>query len=132
MLLYFLFFSVVMAYIGRPLHLIRQMYYTYARFVRRVKAIGNWRRATRNLNERFPAVTGAELRALDADDVCIICREAIDTGKRLPCGHVLHVDCLRDWLQRKQVSGDVVCVCVCVCVCVRACVRACVHALTST
>ena len=76
MLLYFLFFGIVMIYIGRPLHLIRQMYYTYVRFVRRVHAIAKWRRATRNLNERFPDVTGVELRALDADDVCIICREA--------------------------------------------------------
>ena len=67
MLLYFIFFAVVLIYVGRPLHLIRQMYYSYARFVRRVRAIVNWRRATRNLNERFP-VLGFRLVA----DLCIV------------------------------------------------------------
>lgn len=58
MLLYFIFFTVVLVYVGRPLHLIRQMYYSYARFVRRVRAIVKWRRATSNLNERYPVCSG--------------------------------------------------------------------------
>ena len=25
------------------------------------------------------------------------------TGKKLPCGHILHMHCLRSWLERQQV-----------------------------
>eukprot|EP00019_Armaparvus_languidus_P005718 CAMPEP_0168596922 /NCGR_PEP_ID=MMETSP0420-20121227/10304_1 /TAXON_ID=498008 /ORGANISM="Pessonella sp." /LENGTH=696 /DNA_ID=CAMNT_0008633569 /DNA_START=35 /DNA_END=2122 /DNA_ORIENTATION=- len=102
MLLYVMFFGVVVAYIGRPLHLIRQMYYTYRRFARRVREVANWRRATKDINARFPLVTGAELRAQGSDDVCIICREEMLEGRRLPCGHCIHTECLQSWLQRKQ------------------------------
>ena len=32
---------------------------------------------------------------------CCICLYSIQTGKRLPCGHVFHLNCLRSWLLEK-------------------------------
>ena len=102
-LVYIIFFSVVLIYVGRPLHLIRQMYYTFRRFLDFVHDISLWRRATANFDERYADVTQAELLEQGSDDVCMICREQVDVGKRLPCGHVLHAECLQDWLRRKQI-----------------------------
>lgn len=102
-LVYLLFFGVVLIYVGRPLHLIRQMYHTFRRFLDFVHDISLWRRATVNFDDRYPNVTQAELLEQNTDDVCIICREQIEVGKRLPCGHVLHAECLQDWLRRKQI-----------------------------
>ena len=33
---------------------------------------------------------------------CLICREGMDSAKKLPCGHMFHLDCLRMWLQHQQ------------------------------
>ncbi|CAI5946035.1 unnamed protein product [Closterium sp. NIES-64] len=33
-----------------------------------------------------------------ADD-CAICREPLSSAKRLPCGHLFHLSCLRSWLE---------------------------------
>jgi hypothetical protein len=49
---------------------------------------------------RFPDVTAAELA--DTEQICIVCREELTQGKRLPCGHILHFHCLLNWLQRQQ------------------------------
>ncbi|CAI5501753.1 unnamed protein product [Closterium sp. Naga37s-1] len=37
-----------------------------------------------------------------ADSTCIICREEMTSAKKLPCGHLFHVHCLRSWLERQQ------------------------------
>jgi hypothetical protein len=60
-LVYLLFFGVVLIYVGRPLHLIRQMYHTFRRFLDFVHDISLWRRATVNFDDRYPNVTQAEL-----------------------------------------------------------------------
>jgi hypothetical protein len=50
---------------------------------------------------RFPNATPEELRAAET---CIVCREEmLNEGKKLPCGHILHLHCLRSWLERQQV-----------------------------
>lgn len=50
---------------------------------------------------RFVDATAEELAAVDA--LCIICRDEMEVGKKLPCGHILHQHCLRSWLERQQV-----------------------------
>lgn len=48
----------------------------------------------------YPDATEEELQA---DDVCIICRESMTTAaKKLPCNHIFHTSCLRSWFQRQQ------------------------------
>jgi len=35
-------------------------------------------------------------------DVCIVCREPMESGRVLPCGHIMHGRCLLSWLERSQ------------------------------
>ncbi|PNH00765.1 E3 ubiquitin-protein ligase, partial [Tetrabaena socialis] len=53
--------------------------------------------------DRFPDADAEDLRRCDG--VCIICREEMagaGSNKRLHCGHVFHLHCLRSWLERQQ------------------------------
>ena len=52
------------------------------------------------MDERFPPATEEEIR--EAGGICIICRDDMSEGRRLPCGHVFHFACLRLWLQQQQ------------------------------
>ena len=42
----------------------------------------------------------------DLDNVCLICMGQLEEGEKigdLSCGHSYHVDCLKEWLKRKNV-----------------------------
>ena len=125
--IYCAFFAILLTFYGLPIHIIRDVFFTFRSFANRVKDFMRYRTATRDMNDRYPDATPEEVA--DAD-VCIICREemtpwppAVDvsaqTGtearrrmrnnvaermrpKKLPCGHVLHFSCLRSWLERQQ------------------------------
>lgn len=100
LLVYSVFFGVVVMYYGVPLHIIRDLYLTIRSFVIKIKDIYRYRRATANMNERYPVASAEELAATDR--VCIICREEMESARKLPCGHLFHFRCLRSWLERQQ------------------------------
>lgn len=100
LVIYSLFFGIIVNYYGIPLHIIRDLYVTVRSFIIRVKEIIRYRKATANMNERYPEATEADLR--ETDRICIICREEMQTAKKLPCGHIFHFRCLRSWLERQQ------------------------------
>jgi len=81
LLLYVGFFCVIFTFYGIPLHIIRDLYYTFRSFVTRLADMVQYRRATYNMNERYPDATEAELT--QTDRTCIICREDMDAGKRV-------------------------------------------------
>lgn len=114
---YSIFFAVITAHFGLPLNLVRDLYMTTASFFSRVTAFQRYRSATRDMDQRYPNATEAELAATDG--TCIICREEMNfnapdaapaqpadgpnmTPKKLPCGHIFHFSCLRSWLERQQ------------------------------
>lgn len=82
-------------------------------FVKRLHALLRYRRAIQEMN-RYP---DANAQDLAQENTCIICREemrpwdpeanpgAIDRvrPKKLPCSHILHLGCLKSWLERQQV-----------------------------
>lgn len=112
-----------------PIHIIRDVALTIRSFYKRITDFVRYRRATRDMNARYPDATAEEVTH---EDVCIICREDMrpwqqyptppqqqeDNGaanttapttvderlrpKKLPCGHILHFACLRSWLERQQ------------------------------
>ncbi|KAK7312155.1 hypothetical protein VNO77_35812 [Canavalia gladiata] len=98
--MYLCFFLVIFANYGVPLHLIRELYETFRNFKVRVADYVRYRKITANMNDRFPDATPEELNASDA--TCIICREEMTTAKKLICGHLFHVHCLRSWLERQH------------------------------
>ncbi|KAF9106530.1 E3 ubiquitin-protein ligase hrd1 [Mortierella sp. AM989] len=128
---YLLFFMVILVCYGLPLHIIRDVYMTMRSFLQKCKDLIQYRKATRNMNERYPDASPAELAAL-SDPICIICREEMvgnqpdaaapgavpapiaqhapprssgsntNVPKKLPCGHIFHFHCLKSWLERQQ------------------------------
>eukprot|EP00039_Didymoeca_costata_P019344 m.337157 g.337157 ORF g.337157 m.337157 type:complete len:603 (-) comp18063_c0_seq1:62-1870(-) len=101
LIVYISFFLVLMNFYGLPLHIIRDLCATFRSFLKRCNDLIQSRRATHSL-ERFPDVTPEELSQVD--NVCVICREEMTTqAKRLPCGHVIHLRCLRSWMPRAQI-----------------------------
>ncbi|CAA7398629.1 unnamed protein product [Spirodela intermedia] len=98
--MYLFFFMVIFMSYQVPLHLIRELYETFRNFKARIADYLRYRRITSNMNERFPDATPEELNSGDA--TCIICREEMVTAKKLLCGHLFHVHCLRSWLERQH------------------------------
>ncbi|CAH9058587.1 unnamed protein product [Cuscuta epithymum] len=98
--MYLCFFLVIFINYGVPLHLIRELYETFRNFKIRIADYIRYRKITSNMNGRFPDATPEELNASDA--TCIICREEMTNAKKLICGHLFHVHCLRSWLERQH------------------------------
>ena len=101
--LYVVFFAMIMhKYTTIPLHLIRDIYMAYMSLVRRVTNYCRYRSVTSKIHQLIDA-TDADLERVGGS--CIICREdmALSEGlKKLRCGHVFHLACLRSWLERQQ------------------------------
>ncbi|KAG6008796.1 hypothetical protein E4U21_003825 [Claviceps maximensis] len=111
--IYIAFFFMLLRFYGLPIHIMRDLFMTSRDFVKRLNALLRYRRAIQELN-RYPDATADEL---SQENTCIICREdmrpwdpanqpdAVDRvrPKKLPCGHVLHLGCLKSWLERQQV-----------------------------
>lgn len=118
---------IIFFFAGIPIHMFRDLFLTTRSFLKRISDYLKYRNATRDMNSRYPDATPAEL---ERDGTCIICREDmtpweppnvphVNGGaaprpnatppderkrpKKLPCGHILHVVCLRSWLERQQV-----------------------------
>eukprot|EP00210_Caulerpa_lentillifera_P009419 g8980.t1 len=99
---YLVFFCIVLTQYGLPIHLIRDLYWTIRNFKNRVRDFLRYRRVISRM-DLFPDATEEDLAR--CDNVCIICREEMTmntVNKKLPCGHVFHVHCLRSWLERQQ------------------------------
>ncbi|MEW5318552.1 MAG: hypothetical protein WDW38_009766 [Sanguina aurantia] len=100
---YVVFFVIVFMHYGLPLHLMRDLYSTFNNFRSRIQQFLRFRQVTARL-DRFPDATPADLERCAG--VCIICREDMGPGgpnKRLSCGHVFHINCLRSWLGQQQI-----------------------------
>lgn len=100
---YTAFFLVVFSTYGIPIHLMRDIYWTFSSFMARVRAFLRFRQISSNMEDRFPTATAADLDR--GDRMCIVCREDMEvemSPKRLPCGHCFHLDCLKSWLERQQ------------------------------
>ncbi|KAL8921308.1 MAG: hypothetical protein Q9208_005781 [Pyrenodesmia sp. 3 TL-2023] len=125
LILYLTFFCVLCMFYGMPIHIIRDVALTIRSFYKRIRDFVQYKHATRDMNARYPDATTEEI---SREDVCIICREnmtawqdsttqqgtetirgehqALDErqrAKKLPCGHLLHLACLRSWLERQQI-----------------------------
>ncbi|KAF2239411.1 hypothetical protein EV356DRAFT_99017 [Viridothelium virens] len=129
LVVYSAFFFILMFFFGLPIHIMRDVYMTARSFTKRIIDFLKYRQATKDMNERYPDATSEEL---SRESTCIICREDMRSWqaennpavpgteqangiprppqssderlrpKKLPCGHILHLGCLRSWLERQQ------------------------------
>ncbi|KAH7039048.1 hypothetical protein B0J12DRAFT_580607 [Macrophomina phaseolina] len=126
--IYMAFFVILMMFHGLPIHIMRDVLLTFRSFHKRIYDFLRYRNATRDMNSRYPDATSEDL---GENNICIICREEMrpwttseqaqapvdrtqphqppprpiderHRAKKLPCGHCLHISCLRSWLERQQ------------------------------
>jgi len=110
----------------------RDLFITARSFVKRLTAFLRYRRATHDMNTRYEDATVEDIQREDTCIICreemrpwsvtnplapqgapgaIPPAPARPTGpvnersrpKKLPCGHILHLGCLKSWLERQQV-----------------------------
>lgn len=48
----------------------------------------------------FPPATEEDLKH---DNLCIICRDEMTEGRKLPCGHIFHSECFDTWILEHDV-----------------------------
>src|SRR5882757_8486640 len=80
---YLIFFLIIIAFYGLPLNLIRDVYITARSFITRLRALHRYQTATRNMDQRYPNATEAELTAM-SDRTCILCREDMALPDQAP------------------------------------------------
>jgi len=104
LVLYIGFFLTLLQFYGLPIHILRDVYVASRQFLSQLLGYVRYRKATKDMETRYPDAV-----SLPEDDTCIVCRETMgldDEGdsrpKKLNCGHVLHLGCLRGWLERVQ------------------------------
>ncbi|XP_075906662.1 E3 ubiquitin-protein ligase AMFR-like [Nelusetta ayraudi] len=75
-----------------------QLRYLFHEVQRRLRRHKNYLRVINNMEARFAIATSEELAANDDD--CAICWDAMQSARKLPCGHLFHNSCLRSWLEQ--------------------------------
>ncbi|KAF8864229.1 hypothetical protein BDZ45DRAFT_797727 [Acephala macrosclerotiorum] len=127
--IYVSFFVILLMFYGLPIHIMRDLFLTARSFAKRLAAFLRYRRATQDMNAKYGDATVEDIQR---EDTCIICREEMrpwsvtnpqappaapgappaarlsninerSRPKKLPCGHILHLGCLKSWLERQQV-----------------------------
>jgi len=128
--IYVSFFVILLMFYGLPIHIMRDLFLTARSFTKRLGAFVKYRKATQDMNARY---VDATVEDIQREDTCIICREEMrpwsvtnpeappaapgevpparpastvnerTRPKKLPCGHILHLGCLKSWLERQQV-----------------------------
>lgn len=84
-----------------PFYVFRDIFVTCRTLFNKTANYYSYRRALSELNNRFPNATPEEIQ--NSDNRCVICREDMESGKKLPCGHIFHLKCIQDWLSQQQV-----------------------------
>lgn len=129
LIIYIVFFLILFMFYGLPIHIMRDLFLTGRSFFKRLGAYWKYRKATSDMNRIYPDATVEEIQP---DDVCIVCREEMrpwsvtnphppnaapgaipparsaatvnerSRPKKLPCGHIFHLGCLKSWFERQQ------------------------------
>lgn len=86
-----------------PIYMMADVIQVARKLAQRLRSFRRYRRISLNMEARFENATDEEI---DKNEHCVICRDSLFEGskaKKLPCGHIFHIDCLRSWLVMQQV-----------------------------
>ncbi|TVY89603.1 ERAD-associated E3 ubiquitin-protein ligase [Lachnellula willkommii] len=128
--IYVTFFVILFMFYGLPIHIIRDVFMTARSFTKRLSAFLRYRRATNDMNQKYSDATAEDIQREDTCIICreemtpwaVTNPQAPPAGpgavpparpgghtvneqsrpKKLPCGHILHLGCLKRWLERQQ------------------------------
>lgn len=84
-----------------PILFVRPLLASMSGFVNSVKTQLNCNKVVSYINRICPDSTPEDLSKAH-DITCVVCREEMTECKRLPCGHMFHLQCLKAWFQRQQ------------------------------
>mmetsp|Transcript_87077 Transcript_87077/g.202709 ORF Transcript_87077/g.202709 Transcript_87077/m.202709 type:complete len:584 (-) Transcript_87077:47-1798(-) len=86
-----------------PIYMMADVIQVARKLAQRLRSFRRYRRISLNMEVRFPDASDEEI---EHNEHCVICRDSLFEGskpKKLPCGHIFHIDCLRSWLVMQQV-----------------------------
>lgn len=129
--IYVTFFVILFMFYGLPIHIVRDLFLTARSFTKRLAAFLRYRRATQDMNSRYDDAAVEDIEREDTCIICreemrpwsVTNPQGPPAGpgvptparpeghtvnertrpKKLPCGHILHLGCLKSWLERQQV-----------------------------
>ncbi|TBU03633.1 E3 ubiquitin ligase [Hamiltosporidium tvaerminnensis] len=91
---YILFFIFTSLFFRIPFNIFRESISTLRALNSKINNFNNYKRISKELDRCEDVFT---------DSACPICREDIEKGKIVPCGHIFHASCLKRWVERQQV-----------------------------
>lgn len=86
-----------------PIYMMADVIQVARKLAQRLRSFRRYRCISRNMEMRFPDATDTEI---EESEHCVICRDSLFDGskpKKLSCGHIFHIDCLKSWLVMQQV-----------------------------
>jgi len=89
------------------LFLFKKAHSSLTTLAKRIIGFRKYLRTAREIDTRFPDATREELDRVH--DNCAICREPLESAKRLPCLHLFHRSCLRQWIEVASTHNCPVC-----------------------
>ena len=81
-----------------PIYLLSEIIDTFVRLGQSIQLFIQSRQLINKL-KRLPDVDAEKDQLQGIDNTCIICLEEIKQAKKLKCGHIFHLNCLRRWLE---------------------------------
>lgn len=92
-----------------PIYLFKDIFFNIFGLLTDIRSFLRYQKAAKELNAKLADATPQDL---ERDNLCIICMDEMDTTsaekgtrlypKRLNCGHVFHLGCLKGWFERSQ------------------------------
>eukprot|EP00656_Telonema_subtile_P040845 TRINITY_DN4592_c0_g1_i4.p1 TRINITY_DN4592_c0_g1~~TRINITY_DN4592_c0_g1_i4.p1 ORF type:complete len:242 (-),score=55.78 TRINITY_DN4592_c0_g1_i4:241-966(-) len=79
----------------------------FAKLVTRVGLYQNTCKLQQAAEQFFPQATPEEIK--EYNDMCMICLDQMDTGRRTRCGHLFHLECLVGWLEAQAGAASTSC-----------------------
>lgn len=114
----FIYLLTIHSGLSLPISMLQGTYLSLKQTYKEISQLFAFIESSKKLDSQLPNATKDELES--SDNLCIICREdmfALDEyerahhkklsarryPKKLKCGHILHMGCLKDWLERSEI-----------------------------